>query len=125
MNKEIEDLLSEEIRGELENLADIEQGSDEYKASIDGIVKLIDRSIEIEKVKSENAKQYDDIEFKLKQLQDENKDRLIRNGIAVAGIVVPTLITIWGTLKSFKFEETGTVTTILGRGFINKLLPKK
>ena len=29
------------------------------------------------------------------------------------------------TLTSLKFEEEGTVTTIVGRGFVNKLLPKK
>ena len=58
-------------------------------------------------------------------MEDERKDRLVRNGITIASIVIPTAVTIWGTLKSFKFEETGTVTTTIGRGFINKLIPKK
>ena len=61
----------------------------------------------------------------LRQMDDEVKDRLIKNCIATAGIVLPALITIWGTLKSLNFEKEGTVTTIVGRGFINKLLPKK
>ena len=60
-----------------------------------------------------------------KQMEEEKKDRWIKNGLAAAGIIIPTLVTIWGTVKSIKFEETGTITTIMGRGFINKLLPKK
>ena len=58
-------------------------------------------------------------------MEDEKKDRLIRNCISAAGIIIPSLLTIWGTFKTFKFEQEGTVTTIMGRGFINKLLPKK
>jgi hypothetical protein len=50
---------------------------------------------------------------------------MIQNGITVGSIVVSTVVTIWGTLASFKFEKEGTVTTILGRQFISKLLPKK
>ena len=57
--------------------------------------------------------------------EDEKRDRRIKNGITIAGIVIPSLITIWGTIKSLNFEKEGTVTTIMGRGFINKLLPKK
>ena len=60
-----------------------------------------------------------------RQLQDEKKDRLVKNVLTLLGIAVPTVVTIWGTNKSLKFEETGSVTTIMGRGFINKLLPKK
>ena len=66
-----------------------------------------------------------DVDFKQKQIEEERKDRLIRNCISAAGIVIPSLITIWGTLKTFKFEEDGTITTVMGRGFINKLLPTK
>ena len=57
--------------------------------------------------------------------EDEKRDRRIKNGITIAGIVIPSVITIWGTIKSLNFEKEGTVTTIMGRGFINKLLPKK
>ena len=62
---------------------------------------------------------------RVQQAEDERKDRKLKNGISVAGIVIPIVVTIWGTLKTLKFEETGTVTTIMGRGFIQKLLPKK
>lgn len=125
----IRTLLEVEIEDEFNKLSEMKPGTEEYKVTVDGLTKLIDRSIEIEKhrdeldEKKENRKI--DIDYKSKQVEDESKDRLIKNGLTLAGIVIPSVITIWGTLKSLKFEKDGTVTTIMGRGFINKLLPKK
>lgn len=62
---------------------------------------------------------------KLEQIKNEKKDQLIKNIISISNIAITTFITIWGTFKTFEFEKTGSVTTIMGRGFINKLIPKK
>lgn len=125
----IEHLLYDEIETEFEKLRDKDPGSDEHKAIVDEIVKLMDRAIEMEKVNNDcNDKteiRENDRAMKQQQLDDEKKDRLIKNIIGVAGIVLPLMVTIWGTKVSLKFEEEGTFTTIMGRGFINKLLPKK
>lgn len=122
---DVKTLLNEEIQMELENLKDLEMGTDEHKISVDLITKLLDREIELKKLENEESKRVEDNDFKKFQAKEENKDRLIRNGLTAAGIVIPTIVTIWGTLKTLKFEETGTVTTMMGRGFVNKLLPKK
>ena len=126
---EIKTILLEEIEDELNDLAGLDLGSDEYKAGVDGVAKLMDRAIEMEKMDREAKDKVDERENENlhRKTQDklETRDRLIKNCIAVAGIVIPTVVTIWGTNKSLKFEEDGTVTTIMGRGFINKLLPKK
>lgn len=125
----IRELLDEEIQVEFEKLSKLEVGSESYKATVDGLAKLVDRAVEIDKTEMENATKIEaqniENDFKAVQIKEDNRDRWVRNGIAIAGIIVPSVLTVWGTLKSFKFEETGTVTTILGRGFINKLLPKK
>jgi hypothetical protein len=125
----IETLLREEIESELEKLKTMEPGSDEHKAAVDEITKLTDRAIEMKKVEAEiqdKAMTRENESSRLDaQMKMDQKDRLIKNCIAVASIVVPTAVTIWGTVKSFKFEQEGTITTIMGRGFINKLLPKK
>lgn len=125
----IETLLNDEIESELKLLKDMEIGSDDYKMTVDGLVKLMDRAIEIEKINVEHEEKSSDREadtdVKLAQMEEDKKDRVIKNLIGIAGILIPTAVTIWGTLKSLKFEEEGTVTTIMGRGFINKLLPKK
>lgn len=122
-------LMKEEIKKELGDLKTTQLGTDEYKTTIDGITKLADRVLEIEKLETEQAERAIDreveLELKEKQMEEERKDRKIKNVLTAAGIVIPTGVTIWGTLKSFKFEQEGTITTIMGRGFINKLLPKK
>lgn len=125
----IETLLHEEIENEFEILGDMTVGSDEYETAVNGLTKLYDRAIELEKLKTETELKQDqqnvDTELRAEQLKDERRDRVVKNVLTGAGIGIPAAITIWGTIKSIKFEETGTITTIMGRGFIQKLLPKK
>ena len=126
---EIKTILLEEIEDELNELGGLDLGSDQYKASVDGVTKLMDRAIEMKKIELEAADRVKEREennlYGDAQAKSEDKDRLIRNCISVAGIVIPTVVTVWGTYKTIKFEETGTISTIMGRGFFNKLLPKK
>ena len=129
---EIDDLLQEQIKGGLEGLGNITMGSEEYKTAVDGITKLVDREIELKKLDSasDDKRHQRLLEIKDRELdrarhESEEKDRLIKNGLTAAGIIIPTIVTIWGTFKSFQFEKEGSITTIMGRGFINKLLPKK
>lgn len=100
-------LLKEEIATEFAKLREMEVGSESYQAAVDGLTKLVDREIEIDRS------------------YEEKRDRFIKNCMTAAGIIVPVVVTVWGTCKSFEFEKEGTITTIMGRGFINKLLPKK
>lgn len=122
-------LLEVEIEDQFEHLSKVEFGSEQYKAGVDGLTKLLDRSMEMNKLEyeaEEGQKNREiDNEFKQKQMDEEKKSRWIQNGIAAASIILPIIVAVWGTKASFKFEETGTVTTIMGRGWINKLLPKK
>lgn len=121
----IKETLYKEIEDKLQALNEIEVGTDEYKSSVDGVTKLLDRAIEIEKHEAEMKEREAERIAKNIQVAEEQKDRVVKNYISAGGVVLPLLVTIWGTLKSFKFEQDGTVTTIMGRGFINKLLPKK
>ena len=121
----IKETLYKEIEDKLQALNEIEVGTDEYKSSVDGVTKLLDRAIEIEKHEAEMKEREAERIAKNIQVAEEQKDRVVKNYIAAGGVVLPLLVTIWGTLKSFKFEQDGTITTIMGRGFINKLLPKK
>ena len=128
-NVNIETLLYEEIDTEFSRLSELEPGSDEYRATVDSLTKLMDRAIELDKVEVERedklAIRENEQELKTRQMKDDKKDRLFKNLTSVASIILPLLVTIWGTKVSLKFEETGSFTTIMGRGFINKLLPKK
>ena len=128
---DIDDLLLEEIEQEFNDLKDVEMGTEKYKASVDGLAKLVDRAIELRKIDSDRNDKESELDIRSKDLELREQrdkydkiDQLIRNGISIAGIVIPTVVTIWGTLKTFQFEEEGSITTNIGRGFINKLLPK-
>ena len=122
-------LLDDVIVNELKNLKDTKGETDEYKATVECVTKLMDRSIEIKKLTFDQtnklSRQVIDDKAKVKQDEEDRKDRLIKNCISVAGIVIPALITIWGTLKSRKFEQDGTVTSMAGRAFVSRLFPKK
>ena len=124
-----EHLLKEEIVSEVEALGNLELGTEQYKTTVDGVTKLVDRALEIEKIdiESEERERSREIEtnLKIQQMEDDKKDRKVKNGIAIGSTLLGVAVTVWGTLKTLKFEEEGTVTTLMGRGFINKLLPKK
>ena len=125
----IETLLHEEIQDGFDALSKMERGTEIHKTTVDEVAKLFDKAIEIEKIEieaKEKAKARE-IEASLKraQMEEDRKDRRFKNGIAVGGIVLPLAVTIWGTFKTLKFEEEGTVTTMMGRGFINKKKKKK
>lgn len=125
----INNLLRDEIEKELSELGKIQLGTEQYETTVNGVTKLLDRVIEMDKIDSDRRMKIDerelDHQLKLQQMAEEEKDRKRKNFLTAAGIVVPTGVTIWGVLKSLKFEETGTVTTIVGRGLISKLLPKR
>ena len=125
----IETLLHEEIQDGFDALSRMERGTETHKTTVDEVAKLFDKAIEIEKLEME-AKEREkarEIEASLKraQMEEDRKDRRVKNGIAIGGIVLPLAVTVWGTFKTFRFEETGTITTMMGRGFVNKLIPKK
>lgn len=125
----VKTLIVEEIQDEIKELNKMEVGSDTYKTTVDGVTKLADRFIEIEKLEIDRefkaTNQSIDENLKLAEIENEKKDRLIKNCLTGLSIITGVGLTVWGTVKSLKFEEEGTVTTIVGRGFINKLLPKK
>lgn len=122
-------LLREEIQSEFEELKKIRVGTDEHKAAVDSLAKLMDKAIDLEKVDNERIDKTEnrDMEYSLKmrEMSDERKDRWVKNGLTAASVFGGFALTVWGTIKSINFEKDGTITTIMGRGFIQKLIPKK
>ncbi len=118
-----------EIEEGFDEINKMEIGTDKHKAAVDEIAKLMDRAIELEKIendaKDKEETRENDKTLRLKQMEDENKDRLVRNCLTGASILSGIGVTVWGALKSWKFEETGTVTSTAGRKFINNLFSKK
>ena len=122
----IQKLLREEIESEFKELSKITPGGDEYRVAVDGITKLMDRAIELEKNEIDRQDRIDardsENELKTKQMEDEKKDRFVKNLLTGVGTIGGLVVTIWGAKKAWKFEETGTVASPVGRSFINKLI---
>lgn len=125
------DLLEKEVNAKMEELEYLDPHSDEYKAAVDALTKLTDRILEFEKIELEETKvrsneqlEYDKLDVEETKVSNEKKDNKIKNWLTAAGIVVPSVLAVWGTIKSIKFEQTGTITTIAGRNFLNKLFKK-
>lgn len=114
---EIEKQLEEVILLKLEEARDSD--SEQCKNAVDEAAKLTDRLIEIKKMNAdEEAK-------KEEQERQVIKERWA-NGIAIAGIAVPATISALGIYKTFKFDDAGgIISSTLGRGFLNKIVPKK
>lgn len=125
----VKTLLDEEIVSEIENLNKVPLGSEEHKIAADALAKLLDKSVEMKKLDLEYQDKVESREaannLKLTEIEEEKKDRRVKNILTGISVVGGFALTIWGTIKSFEFEKDGVITTIMGKGFIQKLLPKK
>ena len=155
MKKEqLKDLLSEEIKTQIQDLSKLDPGSAEKSKAVDDLATLYKLKIDETKMEldfdEKQARRKMDKENRLKddalkeqQLQDENsvrerdelirkeqlaeqvKDRYIRLGIAAAEIILPLMFYSKWMKKGFKFEETGTFTSTTFRGLFNRFKPTK
>lgn len=121
----IETMLHERIADDFEKLGQMEVGTDEYKSAAATLNQFMDRAIEMEKIavdkEHKEETRINEHELKLKQMDEDRTDRIVRNALTGANIAVGAGLAIWGTFKTLKFEETGTITTSAGRKFIGKL----
>lgn len=141
--QKIETLLEQEISEDLEGLQNLELGSEEYKVATEKVTKLMDKAIELKRIefefqKEENRKfeestreenrllqEQKENQLKQEQLNVDKKHRWIQHGLTIITFIGGILVTVWGTNKTLKFEETGTVTTSAGRAHIGNLFRKK
>lgn len=111
----VEDLLLSQIGTLFAKLEKLEAGTDEYSKVNAELVKLIERAESMEKFHIER-------EEKQIQMREDRKDRFIKYGIAVGSTILEVSVLVWGAKKSWKFEETGTITSTAGRSFMGKIL---
>ena len=104
---EIKERLSEEFENELEDIGRMEVGSEEHKLAVDSVTKLADRIIEI------------------KKLEDEKKDRFVKNAISIGTFVGSAAIYGLAFIVSTNFERIGSFTTEGGRISVRELLKLK
>lgn len=125
----VEKLLDEVIEQELKDLKEIELGTESYSNTVEGVTKLIDKkkdlaSVELEYQEKVNHRENENY-FRMKEIENESKDRKINYVMVGLGIIIPASITIWGAKSSWRFEEHGTITSNAGREFMKRLFLRK
>lgn len=136
MDEEIKDLLDEEIKSQINTISGMDVDDENYSKAVDSLVKL--HKLRIEETKSitdsENLaykRETDEETCKLneeirqEQLSEQKKDRYIRIGLDVAGLLVPIMFYSAWMRKGFKFEETGTFTSTTFRGLFGHFKPTR
>lgn len=132
---EVKHLLEAELEEELKELAKMDLGGDEYKTTVDGVSKLMDKlndskKIELEALEKE-ASRMQDAEIKMEQIKEEKKGRIMQTVTqaltTVLGIVIPVGLTIWGTKTTLEYEDKGIIPerTAAGKAFNRKLFKDK
>ena len=114
------ELLDEKILTELKGLDSIADPKD-YEEKVNYIATMIEKSIELEKMN--DGKKNDKWKFAI-----DIGDKLIGHTITIVGLGLNLAVIIWGTKVTLEFEETGSVTSLVGRGYIQaieKLLNRK
>ena len=122
----MQEMLNEEIKTEFEALKKAKPGDDTHRATVDSLAKLMDRAIELKRIETNSEELYNsrevETDLKIQQMNDEKKDRLIKNIMAGARDVAMIGVAIWGTVASMNFEKEGTITTSAGRKHLNRIL---
>ena len=118
----VEKGLKDVIEARLTFQPEIEMGTDEDRISTEGTAKLIQEyrevaRLEIEREQKEKA-QEQEYNLKVMQMENDRKDKMIDRGITIAGGIGSVAVLVWGTLKTFQFEKNGTVTSKVGKLFI-------
>lgn len=116
--EKIKEALWEDYEERKEVLESLEPGTDEYKvvsAEIDNIRKEL---IDVGKTEAES-------DIKKTQIEVDTKRDKTKNAITIGTFVVSTGFSAYALARTFKFDETDTVTSTLGRNILNGFLPKK
>lgn len=125
----IKNILRDELEKELKELSRMQIGTEQYKITVDGITRLSDKIIELEKLESENAvKDFENVvrteeqELKREQLKSEKRDRVVKNVITVGTAVLSVAVYALAFIASTNFEREGSFTTEGGKNSIRQLL---
>lgn len=91
--------------------------NENYEMLLDERDKLRNELIKLEQLRQEET-------IKTKQLEFEKQSEFIRNGITIATFSINLLVCVGMAVKTFKFDNTSTVTSTMGRGILNNFIPK-
>lgn len=119
MKNEIEEALWRDYKDASDLIDGLEIGDnvDGYRVAVEDRDKIRNEIIKLEQMKNEK-------EIQNEQIKSESKKDLIKNVLSIVTFGVTTGVSIYTILKTFKFDQTSTVTSTLGRNALNGVIPK-
>ena len=115
--KKIKDTLWKDYDKVSQKLDSLELQHEDYKMLLEEENEIRNELIKLELANMET-------ELKRGQIEAENKRETIRNRITIGTFGVSTMISVIAIFKTFKHDETGSVTSTLGRNILNGVVPK-
>lgn len=119
MKNKIEEALWQDYKdaSELIDGLSVEENVDSYRIAVEDRDKIRNELIKLEQMKNEKENQNE-------QLKSDSKKDLVRNVLSMVTFGVTTGLSIFTIIKTFKFDQTSTVTSTLGRNALNGVIPK-
>ena len=111
-------LLDNVLENDIDKISEMDIGTPERAKAIEGLTKLVSSANEINKTEASIAQTE-------QQMAEERKSRWVGYGFRLLEIGAPLAMTWAGSKMVLKFEETGSITTTVGRQIIPKLFKFK
>lgn len=117
MEKDLEKALWKNYEETSTILGELTIGSTEYNKVIEDLDRIRNELVKLKQIEVDKF-------IKENELKNENRKEKIRNIITIATFSCSTIISLITINKTFKFDEGATVTSTLGRGVLNSVVPK-
>jgi predicted anti-sigma-YlaC factor YlaD len=129
MEDKNKNLMDELIEQQLNNLKTLQPTDDVFTATSKQVAELYKIRAEEKQAECESLLKEQQLNAETQQKErqdaDSKKDRWIRLGVDIAGIVLPLGFYASWMKRGFKFEETGSITSSTFKGLIQKFSPTK
>lgn len=122
----IKTTLTEEFNDQMKDLHKMEVGTEQYSTAVNGVTKLADKIIDLEKIEIEREERIKDrdteIELKSQQMEIDKRDKRNQNLVNVVKIAVPTVTGFVLGIISMKWEKLETITSTAGRQALKDII---
>lgn len=115
--KDLEKALWEDYEDVSNQIKDSDTDSENYVKKLEERDNIRNELLELKKLDH-------DKQIKMLQTDNDKKSELIKNLIYISSFSINMLVCIGFGIKTFKFDETSTVTSTMGRGVLNNFIPK-
>lgn len=116
MNK-IEEALWKDYYAAEKLIESWEVGSENYKEAVKERDNIRNELLKLEQINKE-------ANIKAMQIKSDKWQEKMRISSSLLTFGANLIVIIWGTRKTFKFDEVATVTSTMGRGILSGVSPK-